>query len=85
MDKNRIKGKMKDIGGRVERQAGEWTDNEKMQGEGAARQVEGKVQNAFGKAKDAARDAKNRLERERLDRERHHEEERKDERGRKVA
>ncbi len=80
MDKNTIKGKMKDIGGRVERQAGEWTDNEKMQGEGAARQVEGKVQNAFGKAKDAARDAKNRLERER-----HHDEERKDERGRKVA
>lgn len=63
MDKDRIKGKVKDISGRVERQAGEWTDNEKMQGEGAAKQVEGKVQNAFGKVKDAARDAKDDLER----------------------
>ncbi len=63
MDKDRIKGKMKDVGGRVERQAGEWTDSGKMQGEGAAKQVEGKVQNAFGKVKDAARDAKDDLER----------------------
>ena len=67
MDKDRIKGKMKDISGRVERQAGEWTDSEKMQGEGAAKQVEGKVQNAFGKMKDAARDTKDKLEREKME------------------
>ena len=65
MDKDRMKGKMKDIGGRMERQAGEWTGNEKMQGEGAAKQVEGKVQNAVGKVKDAARDAKNKMDRDR--------------------
>jgi uncharacterized protein YjbJ (UPF0337 family) len=64
MDKDRMKGKMKDVGGRIERQAGEWTGNEKMQGEGAAKQVEGKVQNAVGKVKDAARDARDKLDRD---------------------
>jgi uncharacterized protein YjbJ (UPF0337 family) len=55
MDKDEVKGKAKDIAGRVERQAGEWTGDEESQAKGAAKQVEGKVQNAFGKAKDAVR------------------------------
>jgi len=53
MNKDRVEGKVKDIAGRVERQAGEWTGDPKKQVEGAAKQVEGKVQNAWGKAKDA--------------------------------
>jgi uncharacterized protein YjbJ (UPF0337 family) len=53
MDKDEVKGKAKDIAGRVERQAGEWTGSEEDQLKGAAKQVEGKVQNTFGKAKDA--------------------------------
>ena len=57
MNKDRVEGKMKDVAGRVERQAGEWTDNEKMQVHGTAKQAEGKVQNAVGKLKDAAKDA----------------------------
>jgi uncharacterized protein YjbJ (UPF0337 family) len=57
MDKDRIKGKAKDLQGRVQRQAGEWTGNKEAQVEGAAKQAEGKVQNAFGKAKDAGREA----------------------------
>ncbi len=52
MDEDRIKGKAKDIAGRAERQVGEWTGDEETQAEGAAKQVEGKVQNAWGKAKD---------------------------------
>jgi uncharacterized protein YjbJ (UPF0337 family) len=56
MDADRVKGTAKDIAGRVERQAGEWTGNKNMEAEGAAKQVEGKVQNAVGKAKDAVRD-----------------------------
>ena len=55
MDKDRVKGKVKDIAGRVQRQAGEWTGNEEDQVKGAAKQVEGKVQNAWGKVKDAVR------------------------------
>jgi uncharacterized protein YjbJ (UPF0337 family) len=58
MDKDRLKGKAKDIAGRIERQAGEWTGNEDTQSEGAAKQAEGKVQNTWGKLKDAARDIK---------------------------
>jgi uncharacterized protein YjbJ (UPF0337 family) len=57
MDKDRIKGKAKDIAGRVERQAGKWTGSEEHQVKGAAKQVEGKAQNAWGKMKDAGRDA----------------------------
>lgn len=53
MNKDRVEGKVKDVAGRVERQAGEWTGDPAKQVEGAAKQVEGKVQNAWGKAKDA--------------------------------
>jgi uncharacterized protein YjbJ (UPF0337 family) len=53
MDKDELKGKAKDIAGRVERQAGEWTGNEETQAKGTVKQGEGKIQNAFGKAKDA--------------------------------
>ena len=56
MDKDRIKGKIKDVAGRVQRQTGEWTGSEEQQVKGTAGQVEGKVQNIAGRAKDAARD-----------------------------
>ena len=55
MNKDEVKGKAKDIAGRVQRQAGEWTGNDRTQAKGAAKQVEGKVQNAWGKVKDAAK------------------------------
>ena len=57
MDKDRIKGKAEDIAGRVKRQAGEWTGDEKTQAEGAADQAKGKARTLRGRAKDAARDA----------------------------
>jgi uncharacterized protein YjbJ (UPF0337 family) len=56
MDKDRVEGKLKDVKGRVKRQVGEWTGDEKTQAEGAAEQAEGKIQNAWGKVKDAGRD-----------------------------
>ena len=56
MDKDRIKGKMEDLGGRVKRQAGEWTGNSETQAEGATDQLKGKGRNMMGKMKDAARD-----------------------------
>ncbi|HUK42771.1 MAG TPA: CsbD family protein [Candidatus Acidoferrales bacterium] len=55
MDKDRVEGKVKDIAGRAERQVGEWTGDTESQAKGAAKQVEGKVQNAWGKAKDAVK------------------------------
>lgn len=57
MNKDRVEGKVKDIAGRVERQAGEWTGDPEKEVKGAAKQAEGKTQNAWGKAKDAAKDA----------------------------
>jgi uncharacterized protein YjbJ (UPF0337 family) len=79
MDKDTLKGKSKDIAGRVERQGGEWTGCEDLQVEGAAKQVEGKVQKGVGKLKDMVRDAINRMDRKRDTRENaHHEDERLD-------
>jgi uncharacterized protein YjbJ (UPF0337 family) len=64
LDKDTLKGKGKDIAGRIERQAGEWTDREDLQAEGTARQVEGKVQKGVGKLKDMGRDAARRMDRD---------------------
>lgn len=56
MDKDRIKGKADEVAGRIKRQVGEWTGDENAQAEGTAQQVKGKVENAWGKTKDAVRD-----------------------------
>jgi len=55
MDKDEVKGKVKDIAGRAERQVGEWTGDKSAQADGTKKQVEGKVQNAWGKVKDAVK------------------------------
>ncbi len=62
MDKDRVEGKLKDIKGRIERQVGEWTGDKDAEAEGTKEQIKGKVQNAFGKIKDAGRDAMNKAE-----------------------
>ncbi|HEX4425255.1 MAG TPA: CsbD family protein [Terriglobales bacterium] len=54
MNKDRVEGKVKDVAGRIERQAGEWTGDSEAQVKGAAKQAEGKLQNTWGKVKDAA-------------------------------
>lgn len=76
MDQDKVKGKMKDIGGRIERQAGEWTGDKDLQAEGAKDQVKGKAQNAWGKVKDIGRDVKHDAERE-MDRDRDRDRDRK--------
>ena len=63
MDKDRVEGKIKDIKGRVERQVAEWTGDKDAQAEGTKEQLKGKVQNAFGKIKDAGREVVNKIER----------------------
>jgi uncharacterized protein YjbJ (UPF0337 family) len=62
MNKDRVEGKVKDVAGRVERQAGEWTDDPKKQAQGAAKQIEGKLQNAWGKAKDVSKNTSEKKE-----------------------
>lgn len=56
MNKDNLKGSMDDAAGRAKRQVGEWTGDSQTQAEGAAQQVKGKVEKAWGNVKDAARD-----------------------------
>jgi uncharacterized protein YjbJ (UPF0337 family) len=58
VNRDDIKGKASDIKGRVKRQAGEWTGDQKLQDEGTLDQAKGKTQNAWGKVKDSAHDLK---------------------------
>ncbi len=57
MDKDRIKGTAKQATGAVKETVGKLTGDKKLKVEGKADKVEGKIQNAFGGAKDKAREA----------------------------
>jgi len=56
MDKDRIDGAANQAKGAVKETAGKITGDTKLQAEGAADKLKGKVQNAVGGAKDAVRD-----------------------------
>ncbi|RVT82532.1 CsbD family protein [Rhodobacteraceae bacterium CCMM004] len=49
---DQVKGKAKDIGGKIKEEVGDATGNDKMKEEGQADQVEGKVQKGVGDIKD---------------------------------
>jgi uncharacterized protein YjbJ (UPF0337 family) len=53
MDKDRIAGSAKEIKGAVKQVAGKAVGDAKLQSEGKADKIEGKVQNAIGGLKDA--------------------------------
>jgi len=55
MHKDEVKGAAKDIKGSVKEAAGKASGDERLQAEGAADRVEGKVQKGIGALKDAAR------------------------------
>ena len=57
VDKNRVDGSAKNIGGKVKEGIGKVTGDSKMQTEGKADQVEGKIQNTIGGIKDSVKDA----------------------------
>lgn len=58
MNKDEVKGKMKDVVGRVERKMGKATGDMKTEARGIARQAEGKVQKIVGKVKGTIRPRK---------------------------
>jgi uncharacterized protein YjbJ (UPF0337 family) len=64
MDKDQVKGAVNDAAGRVKRQVGEWTGDTNAQVEGAAQQIKGKAQKAWGDVKDAAHDTGAKIDRE---------------------
>lgn len=55
-DNDRIEGAAKNMGGKIKEAAGKVTGDTKLQAEGKADQVEGKVQNTVGGVKDSLRD-----------------------------
>ena len=57
IDDDRTEGSAKQMGGEMKEGAGKLFGDEKMKREGEADQAEGKLQNAWGSAKDEARDA----------------------------
>jgi uncharacterized protein YjbJ (UPF0337 family) len=52
-----MKGAIDEVVGSAKRKAGELTGDTKLQVEGMAQQMKGKVENAWGKTKDVVRDA----------------------------
>lgn len=49
MNKDQVKGAAKDIGGKIQEEAGKLSGSKEQQVKGLARQVEGKVQQHIGK------------------------------------
>ena len=62
--KDQVKGTIDDAAGRAKRQVGEWTGDTHAQVEGTVQQVKGKAEKAWGNAKDAAKDAQDKLQKE---------------------
>ena len=52
MNEDQIKGKAKDIGGKIQEKVGEAVGNRQTQREGVSNQAEGKVQEKVGDVKD---------------------------------
>jgi uncharacterized protein YjbJ (UPF0337 family) len=55
MDKDRIKGSTEQAKGKIKEVAGKAMGDKKLQGEGKAQKIGGKVRNAMGGLKDAIR------------------------------
>jgi uncharacterized protein YjbJ (UPF0337 family) len=53
MNKNQIKGSVKDVAGKVQQKVGRVTGNTNQQVKGAAKQIEGKVQKGVGDVEQA--------------------------------
>jgi uncharacterized protein YjbJ (UPF0337 family) len=57
MNKDQVKGKAKDIGGKIQEEVGKVVGSNKQQAEGLANQAEGKLQEKVGDAKEVIRDS----------------------------
>ena len=57
VDKDRVEGTGDQVKGSVKKGAGEVTGNERLQNEGSSQKSKGKIEEGWGKTKDAARDA----------------------------
>lgn len=55
MDEHRVKGSAKNVGGKIKEGAGKALGDEKLRREGQTDQLKGRVENAWGGAKDEVR------------------------------
>lgn len=55
MNKDQVKGSIKEAAGKAQQQVGKAVGSEKQQLKGAARELEGKGQKAYGNAKERVR------------------------------
>lgn len=56
MDKDRVKGAARNVGGKLKQAVGKALGDEKLKNEGRADRVAGKVQNVIGGIRDKARE-----------------------------
>lgn len=56
MNKDQVKGKAKEVGGKIQQKVGELTGSDEQQLKGLRHQVEGKVQKKVGNLKEAVDD-----------------------------
>ena len=56
MNKDQVKGKAKNIAGKIQEQAGKLVGSKKQQVKGLTKQITGKAQEGFGDAKQSAED-----------------------------
>lgn len=57
MNKDQVKGTARDIGGKIQEEAGKLIGSDEQQVKGLIHQVEGKVQQRIGNLKEAVKDA----------------------------
>jgi uncharacterized protein YjbJ (UPF0337 family) len=58
MDKDRVKGAARNVGGRIKQRAGKALGDSKLENEGRGERVAGKLQNVAGGVKDKARETR---------------------------
>ena len=63
MDKDRVKGSAKNVGGKIKEGVGKAVGDEKLRREGQVDQVKGRAENAVGGVKDKAREELRKTER----------------------
>ncbi len=57
MNKNQVKGAVKDIAGKVQEEAGKLTGSKEQQAKGLNKQISGKAEKAYGDAKEVIKGA----------------------------
>ena len=56
MNKDQVKGMVKDVAGKAQQQAGKLVGSQEQQSKGLSKQISGKVQKAVGDVKQAVKD-----------------------------